>query len=394
MENTETADVIVIGGGVIGAAVAYYLAVRKVRVLLLEKKDLAAGSSGACDGLVFLQSKKPGVHLRLAMRSRELFETLAETLPVPVEYRPSGGLIVIETEEEAAAMETFVSKQRQSGLDVTLLSAEETREREPALAETIVGAAYSPMDGKINPLALTHGFAQGAKAHGADIRTHTAVTGFRQSGGRVTGVVTGRGTFTADVFVNAAGVYAPDIAAFLGFSVPIHPRRGQILVTEAVSPTLGHALLSARYIAAKYDPALAEKGGQGVSMEQTEHGNILVGSTREFAGYNRNTTIEGIGSVAARAAALVPGLKNIHVIRAFAGLRPYTPDGLPMLGKVAGLDNLVMAAGHEGDGIALSAVTGQLIANLIVDGETDPPLSEFSPNRFIEKAPPAGDRTD
>jgi len=387
-------DVVVIGGGVIGTSVAYYLARRGVRATLVERGDMASGSSGACDGLVLLQSKRPGIHLRLAMESRNLFDRLAEDLPISIEYRRGGGMVIIETEEEFRAMEHYVQEQRETGLEVVLLDIAAARRMEPELSESLVGAAYSPLDGQVNPIALTHGFAMGARALGARIRTRTEVTGIRLEGRCVTGVETNQGRFSAGVVVNAAGVYAPRIGEMVGITVSIRPRRGQLLVTGSTKPMIKGCFISARYIAAKHNPELAKGKGEGIAIEQTESGNLLLGSTREFVGFDRRTTVEGLRGIARRTMAVLPGLSDLNVIRSFAGLRPYTPDGLPILGPVKGVDGLIMAAGHEGDGIALSPITGKLIAQFIVEGRTEIPLDPFRLERFRNSTDPAEKEPD
>jgi len=385
-----TTEVVVIGGGVIGASVAYHLARRGVRATVLERGDMASGSSGACDGLVLLQSKRPGIHLRLAMESRKLFNRLSQELPVSIEYRCNGGMVVIETEEEFRAMGRYAEEQKETGLEVALLDIAGARRMEPELSESLAGAAYSPLDGQVNPIALTHGFALAAKALGARIRTHTEVTGIRVEHGRAIGVETDQGRFSAAVVVNAAGVYAPRLGEMAGITVPIRPRRGQLLVTEATRRMIRGTFISARYIAAKHNPELAKGKGEGISIEQTESGNLLLGSTREFAGFDWSTTVEGVRGIARRTMAVLPGLSGLNVIRSFAGLRPYTPDGLPILGPVEGVDGFVMAAGHEGDGIALSPITGELIAQFIVEGRTEIPLDPFRLDRFVNSPDPAG----
>jgi glycine/D-amino acid oxidase-like deaminating enzyme len=378
-------DAVVIGAGVIGSSIAYHLARRKLSVTLLERGDIASGSSGACDGLVFLQSKKPGIHLQLAMESRGRFEHLSRRLPVPIEFNPTGGMVVIETEAELAAMEQFVEAQREIGLDVSLLDGDAARKIEPQLSEHILGATYSSLDGQVNPIALTLGFALGAKSLGARIITGRTVEGVDTIAGRVSAVETDGGRFEADIVVNAAGVHAPEIGAMAGLDIPIKPRRGQIIVTEVRPPMLNCCLLSAKYIAAKFNPNLAKGGGEGISMEQTENGNFLLGSTREFVGFDKRTTIEGLHRIAAKTAIVIPALRQVNVIRAFAGLRPYTPDGLPILGPVPEIPGFFMAAGHEGDGIALAPITGELIAQMIAKGRSDIPLDEFHLGRFAAK---------
>ncbi len=374
--------IVIIGGGVIGTSIAHHLAKQNTRVTLIEEKDLAAGSSGACDGLVFMQSKKPGIHLCLAMESLKRFQSLQRELPVDIEFKQIGGMVIIESDAQYRAMETFTQEQQKNGLDVRLLDRSQALAKEPFLSDHILGASFSPLDGQVNPINLALGFAQAAKRAHANIVTHTKVVGIATQNNRVTGVHTTRGFFKADLVVNAAGSMAALVADLVGISLPIRPRRGQIVVTHGAHPVLRHCLISATYIAAKYDPTLADKGGEGISMEQTDNGNLLLGSTREFVGLNRENTPEGIRKIISQTATLLPVLKTFQVIRTFAGLRPYTPDGLPLLGPVKSLDGFIMAAGHEGDGIALSPITGELMAEMLLGHPPGISLEPFSPDRF------------
>ncbi len=383
----KQADVVIAGGGVIGASVAFHLTRLGLRPVVCERGDLAAGSSGACDGLVFLQSKRPGLHLRLALESQRRIEALRAALPFGFEYERRGGLVVICDEAEHAAMRQYVCAQRDSGLDVCLVDGREARRLEPALGPEVQAAACSPLDGQVNPMRLTLALAAGARLAGARIMTGTEVTGLERQAGAVCAVSTSRGEIRTRTLILAAGADTPRLAALAGLDLPIRPRRGQLLVTEPLRPVLGRCLISAHYIAVKYDPSLASREGRSVSMEQTARGNLLLGSTREFVGYDRATTVDGMQSIAAGCRRLVPALEGVRVIRAFAGLRPWTPDGLPLLGPVPGVPGLVIAAGHEGDGIALSAVTGALIAEQIASGRPHIDLEAFSPARFGDAIP-------
>ncbi len=384
MNKPSQTDVVVIGAGIIGSSIAYHLARYKLRVTLLERGDIASGSSGACDGLVFLQSKKPGIHLQLAMESRKRFDGLARQLPVPIEYKETGGMVVIEIEDELAAMQQFVKEQQEIGLDVSLINRDQARKLEPHLSEHVLGATHSPLDGQVNPISLTLGFALGAKSLGARLFTGAAVHGIDTTAGKVSAVETDAGRFEADIVINAAGVHAPEIGALVGLDIPIKPRRGQIIVTGSCSPMLRlrHCMISAKYIAAKFNPEIAKAIGEGVSIEQTENGNFLLGSTREFVGFDKRTTTDGLHRIAAKTAGIIPALKQVNVIRAFAGLRPHTPDGLPILGPVDDVSGFFMAAGHEGDGIALSPITGELIAQMIATGKSDIAIDAFRLSRF------------
>jgi len=376
-----SADVVVIGGGVIGASIAYHLAKRKVDVVLLEKGDAASGSSGACDGTIFLQTKSPGIHLELALESSRRFSHLKQELGAGIEYQRRGGMIVIEHEEELQALAQFVKKQNSIGLEVSLLDRKQARELEPSLGDNILGATFSAMDAQVNPMLLTFALIEAARRLGAKINVHTRVTGFRRSSGCIAAVKTDKGEIRTGMVVNAAGVYAAQIGALLDLSVPIKPRRGQLVVTEAIEPVISHCMLSAQYIAAKFNPDTAKKGG-GVSIESTASGNLILGSTREFVGFDKSVTLAGIRHIAKHVCRILPCLKNLKLIRTYAGLRPCTPDGLPIFGRVAGLEGFVMAAGHEGDGIALSPITGAIIAELIVDNRTSFPLEAYKLERF------------
>jgi sarcosine oxidase subunit beta len=378
----QRADVVVIGAGVIGSSIAYQLSKRKIKVVLLEKGELVAGSSGACGGAIFLQSKSPGVHLKLALESARGFYHLEEELGSDIEYKNNGGMIIVENNEERETLKQMVENQRKMGLAVSLLDQKQARELEPCLKTDILASTFSPLDAQVNPIALTFALINAARRLGTKLYADTKAVGIGQNSQRINTVKTNKGEIETEIVVNAAGVHAPEIGEMLGLRIPIKPRRGQLLVTETVAPIISRCLLSAQYICAKFDPDLAETGGGGISIEQLSKGNLLIGSTREFVGFDKNTTYEGIKYITRHVARIIPKIKDIHIIRAFAGLRPYTPDGLPILGRTDAVDGFIMAAGHEGDGITLSPITGQIIADLIVDKKTDISLNAFKLERF------------
>ncbi|OGR23778.1 MAG: hypothetical protein A2277_11495 [Desulfobacterales bacterium RIFOXYA12_FULL_46_15] len=383
--NLNCYNIVIIGGGVIGTSIAYHLTKHGCRPVVIESGDLASGSSGACDGLVFMQSKKPGIHLSLAMESLKRFKSLQQELPMDIEFRQTGGRVLIQTPEEYRAMKKFVCEQKETGLDVCLMDREKTLEAEPFLSPEIYGSTYSPLDAQVNPINLTLGFALAAKKNHAGIITQTKVLGILTHNNRVTGVSTTKGDIKADLVVNAAGSMAGLVSEMAGLCIPIRPRRGQIVVTQSASRVISSCLISAQYIAAKFDPSLAGQAGEGISVEQACNGNLLLGSTREFEGFRKENTLAGIRRIISQTTAILPVLKTLQVIRTFAGLRPYTPDGLPVLGPVRSLEGFFMAAGHEGDGIALSPITGELMADMILGLKTPIPLDAFSPERFEAK---------
>ncbi|MGI6117997.1 MAG: NAD(P)/FAD-dependent oxidoreductase [Bilifractor sp.] len=386
----QDADVIIIGAGIMGCSIAWQLGRLGKKVLVLERKDVAAGSAGATDGVVGYHTKKPGPELDLAVQSIGMFRTLAEDLGEDIEFDfSSGGLQPAEDEMQFEILSRIAAEQRKSGVDIRMIDGEEARALEPNLAEDIYGALYCPTSGQVNPLKLTMAYAHAAKRLGAVIQTETEVTGFITENGAVKGVRTDRGDFYSDAVVNACGSWAGLVAKMAGMDLPIQPRKGQLAITEPVDFFLKAEVQCALYNIIKFMPEAVKdkralKLGSSLSIGQTKNGGLLIGSTREFAGFEKENTFDAIEVMMKRAIRFFPALETVDVIRFFSGFRPYTPDGLPMLGETALLRGFYMAAGHEGDGIALSAITGKLIAETIALGKPSYNIDVFSPNRFLE----------
>lgn len=382
------ADVIIVGGGIMGCSIAWQLGKRGKKVLILEKNDVASGSAGATDGVVGYHTKQPGPQLDLAVQSIQMFNDMQKELGNEIEFDFSaGGLQPAEDQLQYDLLNEIATRQRESGIDIHMISAEEACSLEPQLAEDIAGALYCPTSGKINPLNLTMAYARAAKKEGAVIQTETNVTGFIIEDGQVKGVHTDKGDYYSDVIVNAAGSWAGKVGELAGLELPIKPRKGQLAVTEPVGFFMKATVQCARYNIIKFWPDRIKdervlRLGASLSIEQTENGGMIIGATREFAGYEKGNTFEAIDVMMKRAIRFFPGLENIDVIRFFSGFRPYTPDGLPLLGETAKLKGFYVAAGHEGDGIALSPITGKLLAELITEGKASYNIDTFSPNRF------------
>jgi len=362
----DHADVVVIGGGVIGTAITYYLAKYGIDVWLVERDDIASGTSSAAASGVALQTKPPGPKLNLARASVELFHTVAET------------------EVELDLIKEKSANASKSGVEMAVLSATETLERQPHLGHHIVGATFCADDSTVNPYLLAFTFARAAQRKGAKLVTNTPVTGITRQDDRITAVQTVQGEIKTETVVNAAGPWAPKLAALANVSLPITPRKGELFVTAPGPPLLRGTVISASYLLSKALPAGAEemKMSVGLWAGQTCRGNLLIGSTREFSGYDRSSTYPGMEALMAQTARLIPAAANLHILRFYAGLRPSTPDGLPILGRAPELPGFVFANGHEGDGVALAPITGKHIADLLTGRISEQALAPFSPGRF------------
>jgi glycine/D-amino acid oxidase-like deaminating enzyme len=386
----QDADVIIIGGGIMGCSIAWQLGKFGKRVLVLERRDVAAGSAGATDGVVGYHTKRPGPQMDLAVQSIAMFKNLSGELGEDIEFDfTTGGMQPAEDKMQYDLLASIAAEQKKSGVDIRMISGDEARALELNLADDVYGALYCPTSGKVNPLKLTNAFAHAAKREGAVIKTETEVTGFIIRDGAVKGVHTDKGDFFSDVIVDACGSWAGLTAKMAGLDLPITPRKGQLAVTEPVDFFMRATVQCALYNIIKFRPEAIQdkralKLGASLSIEQTENGGMIIGSTREFAGFEKENTFEAIDVMMKRAIRFFPALENVDIIRFFSGFRPYTPDGLPMLGETSALHGFYMAAGHEGDGIALSPITGKLIAELIAEGKPSYNIDVFSPDRFLK----------
>ena len=382
-------DVIVVGGGIIGCSVAWQLSKRKQKVLVIERTDVASGSAGATDGFVGCYTKKPGPQLDLAIKSVKMFDTLQEELDTDINYeRAAGGMQPVEDKIQWDMLSRTAELQQQHGIDVRMISAEEARKIVPGLNPNIYGALYCPTAGKVNPMYLSFAYCRAAKKCGAEFMYRTQVTDFIIENGHAVGVQTSKGNFYAGKIINACGSWAGEAARLAGLDLPINPRKGQLAVTEPIDFYMSPTIQCARYNVIKFHPETIKdetvlRLGSSMNIAQTAEGGLIIGGTREFAGFEDENTLEGIDTMMRRVLRFFPGLKDLHVIRYFSGFRPYTPDGMPLLGEVKTLPGFYMAAGHEGDGISLSPITGRLIAELIVNGSCSHDITPFSPNRFL-----------
>ncbi|UMZ74895.1 NAD(P)/FAD-dependent oxidoreductase [Natranaerofaba carboxydovora] len=403
----DEADVIIIGAGVIGASIGYYLSKKNKKVILLEKYDLGFGASGACDQNIFLQSKIEGLYLQMAKKSRQLYEELSDELNQDIELESNGGMILIENEAELKYMKERVERQQESGLDVKIIGREEilkTFSKLPSVSSHVIGAAYCSDDAHVNSFKLLKGLTDEIKNNGGGVYLYTPVMDIIQENGRIKGVITPCGEFYAPNLVNASGVDAPEISKMLDTSfsknISIKPRKGQIIVTEELPPLVQGGMLSTKYIASKHRQKITDLDGNendndnksdnkngnveasddlgvGLSLSQTAKGNILIGATREFGDLDTSVSRKGAKNILQNACNIFPFLKDVNIIRMFSGLRPYSEKGTPYLGPTS-ISGFYIAAGHEGDGISMAPITGKIMSELISGEKPEFSLDDFS----------------
>lgn len=377
-------DVIIIGAGAVGAACAYFAAIAGLRVRVIERAQIVSGTTSACEGNLLVSDKEAGHELDLSLYSQNVWRTDLAEFASLWEFESKGGLVVSRTEGGAKSLAELTVRQRAAGIDVTDVAADGLAEFEPNITSDLSGGAFYPQDAQVQPMMLTAELLRMARERGAIVNVQTEVTGFIRDGDRVTGVHTDRGDFSAGAVINAAGTWAGVIADLAGVSVPVLPRRGFILITEPLPPTVFHKVYAGEYVAATQS---SDEGLQtSPVIEGTQSGTVLIGSSRERVGFDRTVSLPVLSQLAREAAELFPVLANVKVMRSYLGFRPYCSDHLPVIGADTRAPGLWHACGHEGAGIGLAPATAKLIVQGILGQTPDLNLEPFAPHRFSEGA--------
>lgn len=353
-------DVVVVGAGIVGAACAEALTAAGLRVLVLDRGPLAAGTTAAGEGNVLVSDKEPGPELTLARASRERWPRLLAELDADVEWEEKGGLVVATTPEAVEPLHRFARAQREVGVDACPLSPAEARALEPHLTPEVATAVHYGEDAQLNPVLAATALLAAVRRRGGETRPFAEVSDV-EGDLRVTGVRTARGTIPCHAVVNACGPWSGALTAKA--PLRIMPRRGIVLVTAPLPPVVRHKVYDADYVGAvaSGDAALQTSG----VVESTRAGTVLIGSSRQRVGFAERFEVPVLQALARKAVTLFPGLAGVPVMRAYGGFRPYAPDHLPVIGEDPRLPGLWHATGHEGAGIGLAAATGLLVADLL-----------------------------
>ena len=369
-----TADIVIVGGGIIGLTIARALAQRGVGdVLLIERGNLGAEASWAAGGILAPQVEvdHQDDFFKLACDSRDLYlefaESLKEETGVEVELDTTGTLCLGFTAADEAELRHRYEWQQREGLEVEWLNADDARRLEPAISAEVRCALLFPKDAQVENRRLISALVRANEELGTQIMIGSSVTALRIKSERVSGVQTSHGFVSAPVVVIAAGAWAsliksPDANLPV---IDIEPVRGQMLCFEARPQFARHVIYSSRgYLVPRRDE------------------RVLAGSTVEHVGFDKSVTEEGLAAIRSMAIEIAPGLAALPAIDSWSGLRPCAKDRLPVLGPTRGIAGLIYATGHYRNGILLAPITGKVIAHAIVDGVMPTALQAFSPDRF------------
>lgn len=354
----KNADIVIIGGGVIGCSIAYNLAKLGTEdIVLLEKNTLASGSTGRC-GAGIRQQFGTEMNCILARESIKIFENLSEELDYDIELNQGGYLILAYTEREVNQFKKNVALQQSLGIDSRFITVKEAKEIAPPLnTEGVLAATFCPTDGHADPFKTNFAYAEAAKRLGVKIYTFTEVKEIETKNNRIVAVNTDKGKIFTSIVVNAAGGYSGVIGKMAGLDLPVYSQRHQILITEPVDPLFRPMLMSFSH---------------NFYCQQTPHGSIIMGfgDPNEPKGYDIGSSWQFAREMAQKITAVVPLLKEVSMVRQWAGLYNVSPDAQPILGEHPKMSGFYMAIGFSGHGFMLAPIISKLIAELILTGRT------------------------
>lgn len=369
-----TAEVIIIGGGVIGSSIAYHLARRGRQVLVIERSSVAAEptASWASAGGVRRQGRHPA-EAKLAVEAIERWQTLEQELEADLHYRSGGNLLLAESDTEAEQLSAFVQQQHEMGFaDVRLVDRKEAHALVPGLNDRVAAGSYSPSDGQADPALTTRAFAAAAaERHGATYWTGTAVSSLRVQRERVVGAQTERGEVQAEHIVLAAGAWSDDLATAIGLRLPIRTRALQMILSTPAPVNILQPVLSAVR--------------RTLSLKQLTNGAFLLGggwpgdpTPDRQSCVLRPSSVQGNWATACE---LLPVVSQQGIARAWCGLEAQSFDDLPFIGTIPGLDGLTIAVGFSGHGFAIAPAVGRCVADQI-NGHIVMELDDLRPSRM------------
>lgn len=378
----QTADVVIVGGGCMGAATAYYLTQHGAgRVVLIEREaQLGTGSTGRNAGGVRHQFSDPA-NIALSRESIALFERFEDAVGSPIDFWQDGYLFLLSSEASLRAFEPAVALQRSLGLDVAWLTAADAAAMTPGLdASGVLAATFCAKDGITDPNGVTMGFVKAAQARGLTVLRETEVMGIEVDGGRVTGVATTRGPIATGAVVNAAGPWAGRVAALAGTVLPVTPERRHIFIAQ---PPAGGSWDDAAHAGTTPQSRLMVIDFDTTFYFHREGAGLLfgMGDPSERPGFDTTVRWDFLPQVTEVAMRRLPALGDASISHAWAGLYEMTPDHNPVIGT-AGLEGLYAIAGFSGHGFQQAPAAGRLLADVMLGRDSQFDLAPFAFDRF------------
>jgi glycine/D-amino acid oxidase-like deaminating enzyme len=373
-------DAIVIGAGIVGASCALSLTNAGLKVLVIDRGAVSSGTTGAGEGNILVSDKDPGPELTLALRSRDLWFEMQTDVGDFFELEAKGGVVVARGDN--SELLKLAEHQRAHGVDARVVNGAELRDLEPFLDPSFSSGVFYPQDAQCQPMLAAAHVIRTVVARGGAFVSNAKVTKVLVQDKKIRGVETTQGEFLTPILVNATGTWAGEIAKMAGSELPIAPRRGFILVTEPTKKYVFHKVYDSDYVAnvASSDADLQTS----TVVEGTRSGTILIGASRERVGFDSTMNIEILRRLASQATSLFPVLRDVQLLRAYRGFRPYAPDHLPVVGEDSLVRGLWHSAGHEGAGIGLAPGSAALITDAILGRPSFMDGTPFSPARFAK----------
>ena len=400
-KTVHEAEILIIGGGMAGSATAFHLARYGRNVTLVERGEIASEASGQNMGGLGGAGwgNMPDLQSYLTMGSLEIFKQLQIDMGYDMEFRLSGTLTGIHTEEQYSFLEDRVRSQRSNGYDGELLSPKEAGAIEPEVNLNLLGYMYVPGRGQADPVKSTTAFARAARNAGASIHTGQNVNAIAVRGNGGYSIQTESAEYRCQTLVLATGSWCGPVGQMLDLKIPIIPIRGQMWATESLPPRFFHRISSAESSFAwsrdngaddSTPPNLTHKGRRRLTRHlygrQRKNGEIIFGGDREDVGYNTDPDPLGIEVNRAHASEVVPLVADLPVARTWAGLMPFSLDGSPIIGKIPLRDNLYIVSGLASSGFGRGPMAGKLAADYIHTGHMPHVLAESDPARCVTEA--------
>lgn len=395
-------EILVLGGGIAGVSTAWHLAERGHDVVLVERGEISSEASGVNAGSItnLGWGSMPDLQSYLTAGSIEIFKRLALDLGHDFEFRTSGALSAIHTDEQYGWARERVQRQRAHGFTVDLLSARDARAIEPSVNPALPGFVWMPIGAQANPLKATQAFGDAASQAGARVLTDHHVTDIEATRGGYR-VTTPHEELRAKTLILAAGAWCAKLGAMLGLDIPIVPVRGQMWATAPVPPCVFQKIAA---VESTFDweresgrdehtpPDLTIKDGKRLTRHlygrQTRSGEIIFGGDRQVVGYDKTPDPGGIETNRAHAAEVLPFLRHVPIARTWAGLMPFSIDGKPIIGRLPGYERGYIVSGLASSGFGRGPMAGALLAEFVHSGHRPHVLADADPARCVKPLAP------